>query len=127
MIREEILPLIPSSVGVPAKTLFWGQMPDKPDNAIGFFEYVGAPPTFSKLGMHHTYHSFQVTARDTDYDRAMSKAVQIFNLIGDLNSDALAAYDWIRANQHPFADPGGKDDDGRFRVLCNYTAKRRRT
>jgi hypothetical protein len=127
MIRSEILPLIPSSVGVPMKTLFWGQLPDDVANCIAFFEYLGEPPARAKDGMHYTYHALQVTVRDVNYDTAMNKAVAIFNILGDAGANVLGQYDYIRARQYPFADPSGKDENGRFRVLCNYTAKRRTT
>jgi hypothetical protein len=127
-IRTEITPLLTAgSVGVVGSTLFWAQLPDMPANAVGVYEYLGQPISRSKQGAEYGYHPLQVTVRNEQYDAAMSKAMQIFAILGDRGSELLegATYDYIRARQPPFADPGGKDANGRFRVLCNYVAKRR--
>ena len=128
MIRTEILPLL-VTVGQGGVTLFWGQLPNTPDNAVAVMEYLGAPPVHSKGGIEYGYHPLQVTVRDKTYDTAMSKAYQVFEILGDRGAGQLGSgqYDWIRARQMPFADPSGKDAGDRFRVLCNYVAKRRAT
>lgn len=126
MIRAEILPLLVPA-GRAGVDLFWGQIPNTPDNAVVVFEYLGSPPDRTKGGMEYGYHPLQVTVRNISYDAAIAKAWQIFGILGDRGPETLGSgvYDWIRARQMPFADPSGKDAGDRFRVLCNYVAKRR--
>lgn len=126
MIYAEIVSRLTSrGIGAFGTNLFWGRLPDTPDSAVAVFEYLGEPSVRSKDGDEWERPRFQVIARAKSYVAAMQKAEDAYAALNGFSGNLEGAhYDSITARQRPFADPSGVDDADRFRVFCNYSARR---
>lgn len=127
MIYQEIVSRLTSEgVGTFGTNLFWGRLPDSPDTAVAVFEYMGEEAVHSKGGDEWERPRFQVISRAKSYIDAMTKAEAVYAALNDYSGTLNGVfYDRIQARQRPFADPSGVDDADRFRVFCNYSARRK--
>jgi hypothetical protein len=127
VIYQDISSLMASeSIGTLGVNLFWGHMPNTPDTCVVVYEYMGEPPVYSKDAVEWERPRLQVVCRAKTYVEAMQKAEAVFELLSNVKRLTIngTLYDSIRARQRPFADPQGKDDQGRFRVFCNYAIRK---
>ena len=130
---KDIAELLESKgIGTVGTDIFYGQIPEKPDDIIGVFEYAGRPPsTLEQLD----YPGLQIRARGEDYESVRSTMQIIQNLlirIGDADDDEYregillndTLYFRMAPVQGPF--PLGRDLKERMDFVQNYYVTKRR-
>lgn len=90
-------------IGTLGTDLFWGLMPDQPDNCVALFEYAGRPPD---LHWNGEYPGLQVRVRDTGYAAARSKIGEIMAVLHGLHEQTLS--DSSGGDGKPGDDEGAK-------------------
>lgn len=96
--------------------------PPTPDPVIGLFQYPGAPPEYTKMGVESESVRFQVVIASASNPVAMSKAMEVYTLLSGKNGVLMngTRYRRIVALQTPPSAPPTLDDAGRWRVSTNY-------
>lgn len=119
-----------SSLGIVLGTdLFFGRLPDQPDNCVGVFDNPGDPPmlTLDKATSNYFYSSVSVRVRDSDYTTGWQKMWDILTYLhglGQLNCpDASAYYGVIKAMNDPQVLYWDRNDRAIFFINFNIQRK----
>ena len=86
MLNEIGAYLATKSIGTVETDIFFGLMPDKPDNCIALFEYAGSPPD---LHWNGEYPGLQVRVRSTSYAAGREKIGEIMAALHGLYEQTL--------------------------------------
>ncbi len=110
-------------VGMLWSDLFWGYMPDQPDNLVALFEYAGQAPD---LHWNGEYPRFQVRVRNKNYTAGRAKIEQVVSILHGLYEQVLGTtrYLLIRALQSP--ESLGRDANGRAEWVVNFSVIKER-
>jgi hypothetical protein len=112
------------STGGVSTTQYLGFLPERPDEALGFFESGGLGPVHAMAGgpglAVEEAAGIQVIRRSASYRRARVEMAVIFRLLDGFGDRVLdgTRYSWIEAVQSPFSL--GQDESGRSMVACNF-------
>ena len=108
-------------VGTLASTLFYGSMPDTPDELVCVYEYAGSPPEFNLDGLTWVNPGLQVVARSKSYTTARNKIETVFGILASVHNLSYNGNQYLRieANQSPFSI--GPDPVGRHRLAINFS------
>lgn len=119
-----------NSAGVYVGSVFIAHIPSTddptnfptPDPAIGLFQYPGAAPAYTKVGVEVENVRFQVLVASESFETAMSKAMEVYALLSGKAQVLMGAntYRRVAALQVPPSAPPDLDDAGRWRVSTNY-------
>jgi hypothetical protein len=110
MLKEICAYLQSQGAGTLETNLFWGLMPDQPDNCIALFEYAGSPPD---LHWNGEYPGLQVRVRDTSYAAARTKIGEIMTALHGLYEQTLGSGDGDEAgNGNGNGDEGNGNGNG---------------
>ena len=113
--------------------LFRSMMPPTPHTCVGIYENAGLPPDWSMGASTPTRERgrVQIVCRSTSYQTARTNMETIHVLLDHkiTNSTSVSSsgprYLQVRASQTPF--PIGQDENGRFRLACNYDIDKERS
>jgi hypothetical protein len=121
MIHTDMIALFEGEgVGVFGEDLYWGNMPPDPDEVIVGFDAPGPAGLYTKTGRAREEARVQVLARASDYSTAMSRAVEVYDLLDDHRWSTGGISYHCRAVQRPF-DVGAVDGTDRIIISCNYS------
>lgn len=118
--------LAANSIGTVGTTIFYGQMPETPDDCVTLFEYAGEPPEDTHDAQHYEKPGLQVLVRDTSYSDARTKIASISALLHTLANTSLTGtkYLYIRAVQSPFVLE--RDSSNRVVMAQNFIVTKAR-
>jgi len=110
--------LFAQGIGMVGTDIFYGFMPDTPDNCIALFEYAGSPPDLHWDG---EYPGLQVRVRNKSYAAGREKIEQAKNTLHGLTEQTLGTtrYLLIKAKQSP--ESLGRDANNRTEWVVNFT------
>lgn len=126
MILDEIASLLEiNGLGILGSSLYLGALPDKPDDAVGCYEYGGEAPLHTKdrRAPVQELPRIQVITRSKSYQSAREKAEEVYRILSGFSGEAGGGYyGRITALQSPFFllwDAGG-----RANIACNYRVRK---
>ena len=114
--------LAAEGAGTVGTTLFYGTLPDSPDNCTAIYEYGGEPPegALGNLAVwNHEAPHVQVRTRNTDYATGRLAIEAYFRAMAALVNRSLSGVYYIGAEclQSPFSL--GKDENNRWHFAFN--------
>jgi hypothetical protein len=111
-------------IGLKGTNLFYGSMPDTPDDAVCCYEYAGRSPMMTLAGDSVESPGLQIVARSKSYVSARAKIDQIQVALSGLANQTIQGekYWLILANQSPI--PLGPDEQGRHKLALNFEVLR---
>lgn len=114
--------LATEGVGTVGTTIFYGGLPDSPDNCLALLEYGGRAPEhdLGTTALRHEYPRVQVLTRNTVYLTGIKKAQDVTHAFTAVRNTTLSdvGYKGIDPVQSPFSL--GQDNNGRWVFACNY-------
>jgi hypothetical protein len=114
--------LASAGAGTVSTNLFYGSLPDSPDNCTALYEYPGEPPQ-GVLGpsavWDHEYPHVQVRHRNTSYAAGRLAIELYFTAMATVINRSLSGVYYVGAEclQSPFSL--GKDENGRWHFAFN--------
>ena len=125
MLLEDIGQYLQSNaVGIVGTDIFYGYLPNSPDDCIVLFEYAGEPSEYAHDGSSVEKPGLQVRVRNVSYSSGRSKIDQIKNVLNLITNRVVGEtfYLSIIANQSPIGL--GRDTQGRSEFVINFSIKK---
>jgi len=107
-------------LGTPGVDLFYGQMPDSPDECIVLSEYAGRPPVYARPGARLDRPGLQVCVRSNTYHAGRLRLQQTQDAIDGLNETTINGTHYLLLMSLQSPECLGKDANGRFEFVQNY-------
>lgn len=118
--------LAAQGLGTVATDIFYSLLPDSPDLCTAIFEYAGRPGEYGGGTGAATieYPRFQVVTRGLTDNAAESRIQAVYAALELVSMETIGGgfYHAIRALGRPAMHPSGRDENNRYRCLCNFEA-----
>lgn len=125
MLRDDITTLIETAT---SEVVVFSFHRDAPVECTALFEYGGEPPLHVKGSQPPATERprLQVAVRSEREVDGRSRAEEVWRVLTGVRQTELSGtlYHYVRALNSPFRDPGGRDEEGRIRYLCNYAIEK---
>jgi len=109
--------LATQNVGTVGTDIFFGLMPDQPDNCIALFEYAGSPPD---LHWNGEYPGLQVRVRDKSYAAARTKIGEAMTALHGLHEQTLSGTRYLLIKARGSPEILKRDNNNRVELFVNF-------
>ena len=103
--------------GTVGQDIFFGMMPDKPDECFSLFEYAGSPPD---LHWNGEYPGLQIRTRGKTYQAGKNKAKEISKTLHGLNEITLEGVRFLLFKAKGSPEVLKRDESGRTEWIVNF-------